>query len=216
MDTTIIFIHGFGSSPEGRKSKFLEEFCKKANINFAAVDLTPLPEDFTEMNVTNLLKRVNKTIKQNLDNKIILAGSSLGGYLSILSCKTHCSINGMILFAPAVSISDLKSYSDEELEKWRKNGFKTFYLKKFDKDLGLNFNFINSILDNPIKDTILNKIPVLIFQGKNDTIVDTDDVIYFSNRQFNSTLHILDSDHKLHNQFQFIEEKLAEYLQLFR
>jgi len=69
----IIYIHGFGSSGQGKKSSVLREYFKSKNIAFIAPSLSYIPT------------LAIQTLEELIDSydKVQLIGSSLGGYYTL-------------------------------------------------------------------------------------------------------------------------------------
>ncbi len=99
-ELSVIFSHGKESGPFGTKIQYLMEICKKNNINNVfSIDYTHTldPEE-----------RVEILIEQSKNfNNVILVGSSMGGYVSIVASEKINPI-GMFLLAPAVYLPNYK------------------------------------------------------------------------------------------------------------
>ena len=68
---TIIYLHGFNSSAESKKSKILESFLKEEElISFVSPNLDTSPSE--------AISQIEKIIKES-SNRVCLVGSSLGG-----------------------------------------------------------------------------------------------------------------------------------------
>lgn len=83
----IIYIHGLDSDANSTKGKLLESYCQQhhADINVYRPDLNSAPEQVFE-------QLVRLVTELNTEDKIVLIGSSLGGYFSTLvSNHTGCA-----------------------------------------------------------------------------------------------------------------------------
>ena len=96
---TVIFSHGKESGPYGSKIKYLMEIVEKFNMNAVSLDYRDLmvPED-------RALRLIDESQKYN---DVILVGSSMGGYASLIASETINPI-GLFLLAPAVYIPSYK------------------------------------------------------------------------------------------------------------
>lgn len=116
----ILYIHGFGSSGEGRKAKIFREHFRKRGVPFMAPSLSYIPE--------LAIKTLEEIIEMCED--ITLIGSSLGGYYAIYLAEKY----GLkaVLINPAVrSSKTLKraidktglalNYYDSSHFEWRKS-----------------------------------------------------------------------------------------------
>lgn len=94
--TTVIFSHGKESGPWGNKITTLAKVASDVGFRFESVDYQDLssPEDRVE--------RLVNTIK-DLDDDVILVGSSMGGYVSLVAAE-KVSVRGVFLMAPALSM----------------------------------------------------------------------------------------------------------------
>jgi len=96
--SSLFFLHGLGSSPEGTKASFLKKL-------YPHIKIPLLPADPFER-----LSVVERYIKE----PSILIGSSLGGLTSIMFCiKYPDLVKGMLLLAPAVWTYDRDILSQE-------------------------------------------------------------------------------------------------------
>ena len=119
MKYKIIYIHGFNSSPNGFKGKYLK---KEFGDNFYATDMNGDP-----IKALNKLKRKINEFKSD-GIRIILVGSSLGGfYATSLSGYYDCPC---VLINPSVEpyktlkdISDFDASFYKNLEEIRDNIF---------------------------------------------------------------------------------------------
>ncbi len=92
---TVIFSHGKESGPYGSKIKHLIGIAEKNKLNTSSVDYRDLvnPED-----------RISRLIEESKKyEEVILVGSSMGGYVSLVASETINPL-GLFLLAPAVYI----------------------------------------------------------------------------------------------------------------
>jgi alpha/beta superfamily hydrolase len=103
----IIFSHGMESGPWGTKIKRLAKIAANRQLEIASVDYTDtMDPDARVERLQNLL--------DSETNDCLLAGSSMGGYVSLVASENHL-IQGLFLMAPALYISDYscQAYSTE-------------------------------------------------------------------------------------------------------
>lgn len=93
MQSLVVFSHGKGASPAGHKISYLAPIAENLGWRTLAVDYTDLenPDD-----------RVNRLLATDLGAyaKLVLAGSSMGGYVSAAASST-LKPDGLFLMAPA-------------------------------------------------------------------------------------------------------------------
>ncbi|WP_319542008.1 YqiA/YcfP family alpha/beta fold hydrolase [uncultured Pseudodesulfovibrio sp.] len=92
-EPTLIWCHGSLSEPWGKKSKALAETAKSCGLTMEALDFQDLE------NADERAERLVKRLKE-LDGPIILAGSSMGGYVAAAAAK-QVKTAGLFLLAPA-------------------------------------------------------------------------------------------------------------------
>ncbi len=89
--TYIVFLHGFMSDLEGKKPKTFLDFAKKNKYGFLAVEYSGHGKSsgkFTDGNVSKWAKDTTLAIKKIVKkNKIILIGSSMGAWISLIQFK---------------------------------------------------------------------------------------------------------------------------------
>lgn len=92
----VIFSHGKESGPEGRKIKELAKVAETLGHQTRSIDYRAIqsPDD----RVGLLLDRVS-----DLKGELILVGSSMGGYVSLVASH-FVGTQGLFLLAPAISI----------------------------------------------------------------------------------------------------------------
>ncbi|MDD2356665.1 MAG: esterase [Thiovulaceae bacterium] len=125
----ILYIHGFGSSAEGTKSKQFREYFKSIGESFIAPSLSHIPA---------LAIGTLEDIIENCDSDIKLMGSSLGGFYALyLSQKYNLKV---VLINPAVNaditlhraIGHGINYYDNSTYEW--NAHHVESLKKYKAD----------------------------------------------------------------------------------
>lgn len=77
----ILYIHGFGSSGQGGKSKLFRSYFKEQGVKFLAPSLSFIPE--------LALATLEEIIEVCANEEIVLMGSSLGGYYSIYLAEKY-------------------------------------------------------------------------------------------------------------------------------
>lgn len=102
----IIFIHGFMSDKEGAKAIAIEDYSRSHNLNYTRFDMTGHGQssgDFTQCTISLWLEDC-LSIVDNLTQKdsVILIGSSLGGWLMLLTALARKErVHGLLGIAAA-------------------------------------------------------------------------------------------------------------------
>ena len=113
----IIYIHGFGGSGQGIKSRAFREYFKSINEPFISPSLSYIPEL-----AISTLEELIESYKN-----VTLIGSSLGGYYSIYLSQKY-NIKAVLInpsIYPYVTLNnyrgDARSFYDESSFKWSSN-----------------------------------------------------------------------------------------------
>lgn len=95
----IIYIHGFGGSGEGMKSKAFREYFKEKNVDFISPSLSYVPE--------LAIQTLEELIESYRD--VTLIGSSLGGYYAMYLSNKY-NIKAVLLNPSVYPFVTLKNY----------------------------------------------------------------------------------------------------------
>lgn len=103
---TVIWCHGSQAQPWGTKSKALRDVAEAAGLTMEAVDFQDL--DNPDERVERLALKLAE-----YDTPVILAGSSMGGYVATAVAK-YTEVAGLFLMAPAFYLKgyDLHVFSN--------------------------------------------------------------------------------------------------------
>lgn len=93
IDAGLIWCHGSLSQPWGEKSKHLADIAKEVGLTMDAVDFQGMENP--DRRVDKLRARM-----EDMDKPVILAGSSMGGYVAAAAAK-GADVLGLFLLAPA-------------------------------------------------------------------------------------------------------------------
>lgn len=156
----VVFSHGKDSGPWGRKITSLADVARSEGYEVESVDYR---------GIDTLRGRNDKLIDicKGLAGDLVLAGSSLGGFVSV-SAASMLHARGVFLMAPALYLAGLP----------------------------------------PLRERLLD-CPCSVVHGWQDEIVPVEHSIRFA-REYRASLHLLASDHALHDQLRFIKY-LFEY-----
>ena len=89
-EPTVVFMHGTLSDKNGTKSLFLEQYCEKRDISYIAFDFTGHGEssgEYTDGTIGIWFKDALDIIDRVVVGDVILVGSSLGGWISLLTAQ---------------------------------------------------------------------------------------------------------------------------------
>ena len=175
---TILYTHGFCSDPWGRKPEEIKKWCLTHNIPMYRYELAGHGSDaarFEETDINIYKAQILEIIDKYIKGDIIVVGSSLGGWLSMLAAinrpKRIIGFVGLAA-APDFTIDHMKHATPEQIKEMEQFG-KISYP-------GQNITFVvtkrliesgndNLVLD---KESIDIRCPVVLIQGMKDTSVD--------------------------------------------
>jgi pimeloyl-ACP methyl ester carboxylesterase len=213
----VVYLHGFASSPDSSKATFFAERFGAAGIKFLCPDLNQ--PAFPTLTVSRMLQQVEKRIASLPPGEVVLMGSSLGGFVAVEAAARQVSqarhpISRLILLAPAVEL-EWDAWSEVGpggVERWRQNGHVEVFHYAQDRLDRLEFGFYEDAERyHPAARKL--SIPILIFQGRQDTSVSPHIVQRFAQQQSAATLHMLEDGHQLKNSLEFIWAETARFLE---
>lgn len=195
-DICIIFFSGLMSGINSTKSEYFFNYCSKNDIEYIAFDYFGHGHssgDFIDGTIGGWLSNCLNIVNNLTDKKIIIIGSSLGGWLSILAAEKSNKISAIITLSNAADFTEdliwneLSKFEKEKLLSNKKIAIKSKYCDNhYDISLSLVEEARNHlILNRKIK---LN-IPIILVHGTDDLEVpfynsinisesiDSDDII---------------------------------------
>lgn len=135
---TVIYIHGFFSDPWGRKTEAIKAFCEENNLSFCRFELAGHGTDKENLEKVdfNMWKaQVLEVLDDIVAGDVLVVGSSLGGWLSLIAAKERPQkVKGVIGLAAAPDFTDdLDKYifTSEQKAEMQKTGKLFFPMKDF-------------------------------------------------------------------------------------
>ncbi|HTB17387.1 MAG TPA: YqiA/YcfP family alpha/beta fold hydrolase [Bryobacteraceae bacterium] len=189
-----VYLHGFASSPGSRKARFFEERFRELGIGLEVPDLAE--GDFRNLTLSAQLRVIERAAR---GDAVSLIGSSMGGYLAALYGARHPEVKKLVLLAPAFSFASRwpETLGAPAMEQWKRtNTLEVFHYSE-GRPVELGYQLIEDALQYEAYPDV--RQPVLIFQGRNDTVVPPEYAEKFAARHPNASLRLMDSDHDLVN-----------------
>lgn len=177
-DTVLLYLHGLMSSRTSDKGKSILSYAKKNHLGFLSLDYTAHGEsdgDKTEFRVGTCLEDILSVFDLELKNKkVIVIGSSLGGWLSLLLAeKRKQKIFGLITLAVAADFTKLvwEYMFNEDIKTRLKSGE---VLGPSEETKGHCFTY--QMFEEAEKHCLLNRTinyngPCLLVHGDKDEII---------------------------------------------
>ncbi len=205
---TVIYLHGFASSPNGTKGLWFRELFEKRGVQYRAPDLN-VPS-FEKLTVTAMIERVAQEVEDCPPGPIYLIGSSMGGFVTTHYLNRHRPprITKVVLLAPVSQ----KIWPEDEITRlWRETGHTPIFHHAYNEERPLHYQFAEDV-ERYQSDQVQIELPVLILHGKHDDVVDHRGSVTFAENRANVELRLLESGHTLVNQ---LDEMAAAMLEFF-
>lgn len=174
---TLIYTHGFCSDPWGRKPEEIKKWCLEHNVEFFRYELAGHGSDSKNIEKADFeiwKKQILEIIDTMTSGKVVVAGASLGGWLSLSAALERPQrVAGVLGLAAAPDFTkDNAEYASLELkELMEKNGKIEF------EESGFKFVITKQLIESGNKNLLLDKpeipidCPVALIQGMKDDSV---------------------------------------------
>ena len=176
--TFIVFLHGFMSDLEGKKPKSFFTFSKKNNLGFLALEYSGHGKSygkFTNGNISKWSKETSILIKKIVKkNKIILVGSSMGAWISLIQFKYfRTQIKGFLGIGSAPEFLERlmwNKFPKNKKKEIKKNGI--IHLKHGDYEYPITYQLIKDGRKNKVlHKKIYQNINITMVHGNKDKSV---------------------------------------------
>jgi uncharacterized protein len=207
-----LWLHGFSSSPESGKGRFVRERLAERGARLEIPDLNE--PAFRELTVTRMLGQIDALLH---GDPAILFGSSLGAYTAALwSSLRPGRARALVLLAPAFDLAERwkRRTGPGELQRWRERGEALFDHHAWGRKELLSIGFLDDADRHepfPLPDA-----PTLVVQGLRDEVVTPDLAPEFvrrmSERGRMARLVLLDDEHQLNADLPRLWREIAAHL----
>ena len=208
---TFLFLHGFASSAQSTKAKFLQErFEGLPQVGYCALDFNPTPADFEYMTTTGQINRLRQFVLDRELASVSLIGSSYGGLIALHYAHRFGGIEKLLLLAPGLRWLS-GGLSQEELEHWRNRGSVPVFQPAFGREVPIRYDLQMDGLGYLA--FIPPPAPVLIIHGQNDSTVPVEHSRgYAADYPDHVDLIEVDSDHDLNGYLDLIWRCVQSFL----
>jgi hypothetical protein len=207
----IIYLHGFASSAQSSKATYLGSRLRALGEDVRVPDLNQ--PDFATLTVTRMLEQTRALIDES-SSPVTIFGSSLGGYVGVNAAAARPDrVGRLVLLAPALDFSDqgLSAPGGASLSDWKRDGHLMVFHYGFGRMVPIHYGLYEDARQHDAMRAHV-EMPILIFQGRHDTVVSPGTVERWAARRPNVELHLLDDDHQLTNSLGEIWEGTQRFL----
>jgi predicted esterase YcpF (UPF0227 family) len=207
-----LYLHGFASSPQSTKAKFIQKRFAEMGLTLHVPDLNL--NDFSTVTLSDQLDYLDRTYLNN-NELLVVIGSSLGGFLAVQLAAQKTQVQKLVLFAPAFGFSQriAKALGEENVTKWRQDDIREFYHYGLKRNVNLHFNFFVDA-QKYSDEKLTRSLPILIFHGIYDDVVPAALSEDFAKMRSQVTLKLLDDDHALGKDLDSIWQDTKHFLSI--
>ncbi len=210
MTAEFIYLHGFASSPNSAKARYIGDRFAENQRALKIPDLNA--GDFSHLTITRQVNQVVSMISvygeeslpspdDQFDFKhVTLIGSSLGGLTAAYLGQNYKQVQRLVLLAPAFGFLShwLPQLGDEQLARWLQKKYLMVYHYGLRQSLPLSYDFVTDAVRYQ-EDVLQRPLPTLILHGQYDEVIPITASREFAKSRPWVELVELDSDHSLGN-----------------
>jgi hypothetical protein len=191
----IVYLHGFASSAQSTKGSFLGGKFRERGITVHMPDFNQ--PDFSTLTVTRMVEQVEAIMDGLPAGPVTLIGSSLGGVVAV-QVALRRKVDRLVLLAPALDFNAerLEGLGDRSVAEWQRTGSLNVFHYGYGRMLPVHFGLYTDACNYDCVNATLT-MPILIFQGRRDTVVSPQMVEQWASTRPNVQLVMLDDDHQL-------------------
>lgn len=210
---SLFYLHGFASSPGTTKGRFFAQKLASLGLSLQLPDLNA--GDFSRLTLDRMIEVVRRTVGAASAGPVYLIGSSMGArvalhFLDLYRQAEASRVARMLLLAPAFEFS----LSADQVDEWRTQGQVTIYHFGYEKDMPLHYGWVQSLQGYDSYAVQTYDVPILIYHGLQDDVVDYGQSLRFAAGRENVQLQLVESDHLLHDQLEVIWEGGVQFFGL--
>lgn len=161
-----IYLHGFASSPNSTKARYINHRFAEHQISLSIPDLNY--GDFSHLTISRQIQQVAPAL--TIPTTII--GSSLGGLTAAHLGQQYPLVEKLVLLAPAFGFLShwLPTLGEDITQKWQQNKYIQVYHHGEGKEMPLSHDFLTDAHQYQ-EDLLQRPLPTLILHGKHDDVI---------------------------------------------
>ena len=205
MARSVLYLHGFASSPASSKAQRFKRELEARGVAFVCPDLNQ-PE-FETLTASRMLAQVDRVLDALPVGPTAIVGSSLGGFVALHAAARDWRreragvaprVDRLILLAPAVEFGGgrLRTFGDHDVAEWRRAGSVEMFHHGEGRPRRIGFSLYEDAAAYDAFALHLD-LPILVFQGRRDDTVSPAAVAAWAAGRPNVDLRLLDDDHQL-------------------
>jgi pimeloyl-ACP methyl ester carboxylesterase len=215
----VFYLHGFMSSPVGGKAQLFAERLAAVGVRLQAPDLNE--PAFETLTTTRMIQQVEAAMAALPPGPVALIGSSLGGFVAWhVAARAEAGagarrVDRLVLLAPAFAFGEMgfDELGAEGMRRWEETDALELFHYGYGEPRTIGFELVRDARRYDSRAATVT-IPVLVFQGRRDDLVDARMVETFAAARPNVQVRLLDDDHRLQASMPVIWDETAAFLGL--
>jgi uncharacterized protein len=208
--TEYIYLHGFASSPQSHKARYLFDRFAEIGIELKVLDLNC--NDFTNLTLTGQIEQTIAALPPE-NVAVTLIGSSFGGLTAAWVAEKVPQVKRLILLAPAFNFLAhwLPKIGDKQHQQWQESGYLPVYHYGAGKLLPLSYRFV--VDASQYDDSkLIRPVETLILHGKCDEVIAIDSSYQYQQQRDRVTVIPFDSDHSMTDSLEIIWQEVKNFI----
>lgn len=211
MAQRVFYLHGFASSAASTKAAFFAARLRQYGITLEAPDFNQ--PDFSTLTVTRMVNQVAAALDGQPGPRVLI-GSSLGAFVAVQVAQ-RVAVDRLVLLAPALEFATRReiNFGDRTLAEWERTGVTNIFHFGYGRMIPVGYAlFTDACGYDCVKATL--SMPIQVFQGRHDKVVDPASVERWAASRPNVELHMLDDDHQLGASLEYMSREVERFLGL--
>lgn len=211
----VFYLHGFASSAASTKAGFFAAKLREHALTLETPDLNQ--PDFSSLTITRMVGQVRAAIEAvPAGEAVVLIGSSLGGLVAVhAALKRPDRVTRLVLLAPALDFGGdrRRPLGDRSLEEWQATGATNVFHYGYGRMMPVGYELFSDACAYGCADAA-PAMPIQIFQGSRDVVVEPASVEQWAKARPNVELHMVDDDHQLAASLDYVWAEMKRFLNL--